>query len=488
MDAPRKNNSEVFEGADEYQAERRPGSDKNAGYTGTLKKAPRGGRSQDCSDHHDDGAPAATLGQMDLAEPQQRSAASRRVRGCIATIMPNGGFLSGVFNLAGSSLGAGILGLPNAMHASGWVLGTIYLVVIYLLTIYSMRIIAIVAVKTGLQSYEITARVLFGRGGDIFVAVVMFIKCFGACIAYVICVSDVWRAFLNDDRVPEYCRSDQFRRIITSITFLLTMLPLSLPKHINSLRFVSLIGVTFIIFFACCVIAHSVINGMPGFHNNEMIPFRTGNSPIRGLSLIMFSFLAQSNAYEVGREMKPKLTVRRMETQVAISMLICTILYFLTGFFGYADLGNSVSSSLLPRYAPLKDIYFLVAYLGILAKLAVAYALHLFPARDSVLHLLGWDLDSVAWWKNAVLCTLIAFVSLLAGLFIPNVNVVFSGLGSITGSFIAFIFPSYFMMYAGGFAWKKTPMFDYIGTWVLLVSGCFTFCFGTIFFLYDLVT
>ncbi|CAG9573890.1 putative amino acid permease [Leishmania major strain Friedlin] len=402
-------------------------------------------------------------------------------------VIPPGGFASGVFNLAGSSLGAGILGLPYAFDTSGIVMGTIYLIVIYLLTVYSVRLLAIVYGKTGIRSYELTARILFGRGGDIFTAVIMFIKCMGACIAYVICINDLWHAFLNDDRVQGYYRSVSFQRILTSATFLLLMLPLSLPRQINSLRYVSLFGVAFVLYFVVCVVIHSATHGLKeGITSKGLRLFNTGNRAIQGLGQFVFAFLCQSNAYQVFNE-TPKPSVRFFELQVLVSMLICTAFYWVTGFFGYCDFGDKVGSSLLRMYRPLTDYYFAVAYFGLVVKLCVAFALHILPSRDSVHHLIGWDLRTVAWWKNAVLCTFLSLVSLLCGLFIPNVNTVFGLLGSFTGGFIAFVFPALFFIYSGGYELKKVGYYNYFGAIVLLICGVTIICFGTTATIYGVV-
>ncbi|TPP45388.1 Transmembrane amino acid transporter family protein [Leishmania donovani] len=355
-------------------------------------------------------------------------------------VIPPGGFASGVFNLAGSSLGAGILGLPYAFDTSGIVMGTIYLIVIYLLTVYSVRLLAIVYGKTGIRSYELTARILFGRGGDIFTAVIMFIKCMGACIAYVICINDLWHAFLNDDRVQGYYRSVSFQRVLTS----------------------------------------------EGITSKGLRLFNTGNRAIQGLGQFVFAFLCQSNAYQVFNE-TPKPSVRFFELQVLVSMLICTVFYWVTGFFGYCDFGDKVGSSLLRMYRPLTDYYFAVAYVGLVVKLCVAFALHILPSRDSVHHLIGWDLHTVAWWKNAVLCTFLSLVSLLCGLFIPNVNTVFGLLGSFTGGFIAFVFPALFFIYSGGYELKKVGYYNYFGAIVLLICGVTIICFGTTATIYGVV-
>lgn len=402
-------------------------------------------------------------------------------------IMPSGGYLSGIFNLAGSSLGAGILALPSAMHTSGIIMGTIYLIVIFLLTVFSLRILALAATKTGIKSYEGMARQLFGRGGDVFTAIVMFVKCFGACVAYVICVSDLWGAFLSDDRVTGYYKTTSFRRVITSVTFVVLMLPLSLPKNINSLRYVSMVGVSFILFFVICVIIHSATHGLKEpIKDKNLVLFRTGTPAIRGLGMYMFAYLCQSNMFEVWNEMKPAPSVRKMELECFVGMLICTFLYWMTGFFGYMDFGDKVASSLLGMYRPLTDYYFAVAYIGLVVKLCVAFALHILPCRDAVHHLIGWNLWTVAWWKNAVLCAFLSLISLLLGLFINDVNIVFGLLGSLTGGFIAFVFPSLFFMYCGDFTLKQRGWYDYFGTYLLLYSGVCVICFGTISTIYQM--
>uniref|UniRef100_A0A0A9XGR0 Sodium-coupled neutral amino acid transporter 1 n=1 Tax=Lygus hesperus TaxID=30085 RepID=A0A0A9XGR0_LYGHE len=107
------------------------------------------------------------------------------------SVVPDGGFVSGVFNLAGGSIGGGILGIPNGFKTSGLAMGTIYLIVIFLLTVYSMRIMGMAAKKTGIKTYEKMGGQLFGRGGDIFIAAIMFVKCYGSCISYIISIGDL---------------------------------------------------------------------------------------------------------------------------------------------------------------------------------------------------------------------------------------------------------------------------------------------------------
>ncbi|ORC86406.1 amino acid permease, partial [Trypanosoma theileri] len=177
----------------------------------------------------------------------------------------------------------------------------------------------------------------------------------------------------------------------------------------------------------------------------------------------------------------------QMTYQTAASMLLLTVFYWLTGFFGYVEFGPEVGSSVLKMYRPLHDVAMAIAYVGVVIKLCVAFSLHILPCRDSLHHLLGWSLDTVAWWKNALLCAFFSCIALVAGLFIPDVSVVFGLLGSFSGSFIGFVFPALFYMYAGDFNIKSVGILMYLSTYALLFAGVVVICFGTTSTIYGMI-
>lgn len=73
--------------------------------------------------------------------------------------------------------------------------------------------------------------------------------------------------------------------------------------------------------------------------------------------------------------------------------MVCYTLYILVCIFGYFDFGskNLSGKSILKMYKPLKDIYVLVAYVGVMIKLCVAYALQSNGARNSIYYMIGWQ-------------------------------------------------------------------------------------------------
>lgn len=406
-------------------------------------------------------------------------------------IVPHGGVLSNSYNLAAVTLGSGVIALPSSFQATGVITSIIVLVVITLSTIYSVYIMMQAADKTGrrMYSYEALARGLLGRGWDYLAAFHMWMFCFGSCVSYVISTGDLLSRATDDPSVNSFVRSTWGNRVLVIMIWCCVMLPLSIPKEINSLRYFSIVGVSCMMYFVI-IIVHSAMNGFENgkpIHDIKM--FKSGNTALVGFSNFLFAFLAQTNVFEVARE-TPNPTPRRVTIDMAVSQTICCVLYIFAGLFGYLDFGEKITDSILLYYNVRSDAKVAIAYVGIAVKMCVGFAICMQPSRDAVYYCLGWhfpmfkDIRTVPFWLNAAICTFMSVVALVLGIFIPSVNIVFGLVGSFCGGFLGFIFPALFVMYAGNWGLKQVGWFHYTATYLLLIAGVIAVVFGTVAAIY----
>ncbi|CAG9576667.1 putative amino acid permease [Leishmania major strain Friedlin] len=394
-------------------------------------------------------------------------------------LVPYGGLVSTGLNLASSSIGAGIIALPYAFNASGLVMAIIYMLMIAYLTIYSYYLLGQVGTKTGLRNYEQIVRALLGPGADYFLAFCMWFLSFGGEVSYVISVKDVLTAFLEDaDNTPAFLLNIWGQRLLTFLVWLVAMLPLCLPKEINSLRYFSCVAIVFIVYFVIAMVVHSAQNGLRADPRPEIRMFTTGNTAVSAMSTFIFAFLSQLNAYESYEEMSNP-TPLRLTLGATISVGIVFVLYFFAGLFGYLDFGAEMTGSALKKYTPVKDVMMGIGYVGILFKLCVGFGLHMIPVRDAIYHCVRVDVHMFPWWKNACVCAFMALLSLVAGLFIPSINVVFGLVGGFSGGFIGFIYPSFMVMYSGNWSLSSVGWFHYLSTYFLLIVGVVGVVWGT---------
>ncbi|EKF32738.1 amino acid transporter, putative,amino acid permease, putative [Trypanosoma cruzi marinkellei] len=406
-----------------------------------------------------------------------------RAKAFAGIVVPYGGLISSVFNLASVCVGAGILGLPAAANSSGLVMAFIYLLAITCFAIYSLHVLGKTMEKTGLRTFESMAKQLVGNRFDYFVALVRWVNSFGSTIAYVISVGDILQPILtNASGTPDFLRRTEGRRLLTAAVWALVMLPLVLPKKVNSLRYVSTFAVAFVVYFVIMLVIQSARSGLVNLHGEggESIKlFNTGNAAIRGLGVFMFSFVCQINCYEVYWEMK-KRSVKNFTIYSAIAMLLCLVLYILTVFFGYAQFGSGVNNSILLMYNPVSDPMVMAGYAGMLVKLCAAYALQTMACRNAIYHCISWEVETLPYWKHFIAVIVLSTVVLLCGLFIPNINTVFGLVGAICGGFLSFIFPALFYLYSGNWTLRSVGLFDYISTYALLIAGVVGVVFGTV--------
>ncbi|KEG11412.1 putative amino acid transporter, putative,amino acid permease [Trypanosoma grayi] len=395
----------------------------------------------------------------------------------LCTVIPHGGVLSNSFNLASASLGAGIITLPWAFRATGVLVGTVYLILMTIFTVYTVTIIGYVMQKTGFRAFEQMSRGVLGRGADYFMALVMGVSCFGAALAYVIATGSLITPILQrSPGIPEFLRTETGIRVMTCVVWFFGMLTLVIPKKINTLRYFSAVGVGFVVYFAITVVIHSCRNGLP--KRSEVKLVTKGNSAIEGLGVFVFSYLCHAVAYQVYYEMHVP-SVSSLLLCTSLSMTACSVLYWLAGFFGYMEFGDSIEESVLYMFDPVDEPMMMVAYIGLIIKLCVSYALNMIPCRNTVYYALGWDLDQLPYWKHIAVVTLISVIVLVCGLFVPRISTALNLAGAVCGGFIGFIYPVYFYMYSGGWTPANVGWFHYVMTYLTLIVGVVSVVFGT---------
>ncbi|CCW59553.1 unnamed protein product [Phytomonas sp. EM1] len=401
-------------------------------------------------------------------------------------IIPHGSILSGSFNLASITLGAGVLSLPYAFSIGGIVMATLYLLIFTAFTVLSVVLIVEASERTGLRSFEKLALGLFGRGGNIFAALVMWLLCFGGATGFIIAVGDIFKVLMNHDSIPDFFKSSNGRRCLQCLVWVFFMLPVALPKYINSLRYVSAVGVSFVFFFVFCVTGYSiescVRNGLP----EGLMMARTGNTAVVALAIFIFAFICQCNCLKIYYEMHHR-TVARMALSAALSCCICMVMYFLIGFFGYVYIGPKIDGNIILYINPYENYIFFICFAGMIIKLVASFAQTMMACRTALFQVMNWDVETMPYWKHTIFAGSFATAGLILGLFVPNVSMVFGLAGALCGGFIGFVLPALFVMYAGGWSLKSEGLFMYIATYILLLFGVVGIVFGTTCTIYGMV-
>lgn len=399
-------------------------------------------------------------------------------------LLPHGGMAASGFNLASATLGAGTLALPSAMAGAGGVLGCLFLICCFAGTVYAIRLLVITLEVTGYNTYEELARKLVGPWFEKLTAALIVLFCWGITIVYVVAMGDILDPLRQIDGFPEVFQGQWGLRLMTVIFWGAFMLPLSLAKEINTLRYASLVGMGATAVLVIAVIVHSSKDSETS--RSQLNAANGSVNMVLALPVIIFSYCCQTNAFEIYAELKDR-SVNRMTLVSGISMAACTAIYIIVGVAGAMEFGDNTNGNILKNYSsPTKTPYIAFAFICMSLTLTMAFPICIFPTRDAVLQMLGYRTAYLTPdYVRLPVSGLLATTSVIVGLFVPGVSVLFGLLGGICGSTLAFIWPSLFAMRTGKWTVENVGRVNVVAAWVLLVAGVLSGILGTAVSIYQ---
>ncbi|XP_022995765.1 amino acid transporter AVT6D [Cucurbita maxima] len=380
-----------------------------------------------------------------------------------------------VFNVSTSIIGAGIMSIPFALKILGIIPALLLIAFVAFLTDISVEILVRFTHSGDSTTYAGVMKESFGPIGSIATQVCVMITNLGGLIIYQIIIGDVFSGNKEGEKmhlgVLQEWFGDQWwnaRGFSILFTAVFILLPLVLFRRVDSLRFSSFISVVLAVVF---VGISSVMAIMAIVHGKtksaRLIPKLDKDTSVFDLftavPVIVTAFTFHFNVHPISSELaKPS----NMIIAVRIALLLCAVIYFAIGIFGYLLFGESLMSDILMNFDESGDAG--GAVLNDVVRLS--YAVHLmlvFPLQNLPLRL---NINEFLFPKKAPLGTdrtrfvaitmpLLVFSSLAAIAF-PNIWYIFQFMGSTSATCLAFIFPGAIALRdVNGISTKKDKVF-----------------------------
>lgn len=398
-----------------------------------------------------------------------------------------GGLISSAFNLSSATCGAGVLALPYAMQHCGTVTGTLTLIFVCNLTIYSVFLLTKVSALTKLMTYEELAIDLVGPITEKVTATIIVVFCWGVAVMYIVMMGDFIVPLFEAVGLSHKVH----RRTAMVLFWALVMFPLSLARRIQTLRYASIIGTVSTLLLAGALVDRFVQERRedanrprldPGRHTLPRAPLARWDSGLIGaLTTFVFSYCCQPVAPRIYEELKDR-SVKRMSVCTVYSMTAVTLIYIITGVFGAMSFGDSVKPNILVNFSShLDSPPARLAYFGIVVSLTMAFPMTIFPTRDSVVMAMGYHAEAnpAPVWLSRTIAGLLALLALLIGIALPNIRVLFDVLGGVCGGSLSFLLPALFALRSGYWTTAEVGWRHMASTWLTLVFGVVVCGLGT---------
>jgi len=98
--------------------------------------------------------------------------------------MEQGSIRGSIFALCAVAIGAGVLSLPYVLKMSGWVLGTLLIIIGAVSGYYSMYMILVRSIESNCKNFSELAMKAGGKGLTVLLQISILSFMFGACVSY----------------------------------------------------------------------------------------------------------------------------------------------------------------------------------------------------------------------------------------------------------------------------------------------------------------
>ena len=393
-------------------------------------------------------------------DPEDPYAAESEATGGAHVASAGGTITSSAANLAQSALGAGTLGMAGVVMSAGAAVSVFFLVATAITSVMAAWILVKVSDKMDRVTYEDIAMAVGGKALRNITAFTIALLTWGVEIIYIIAVGAAVKPFVAN---VHFWGSDRGCQLITFFLWLGVMLPLSLMKRINQLRYASAIGLVTLLLI---VVALS----LEADRNRNTIPMSVGKlSAVTALPNIFFSYCVQPNTFQIYRDLTQR-SPGRMVVALALALSFSSAVYIAAGLSGAIAFGTATQSLVLANFHDIIARPFqAVALAGYTFTLLVSYPVVVFPPRDAIIQVVfGYsNVEEFPEKKRLALCLAIATSSLVVGTFFQNFGAAMDVIGGICSALAAFVFPAVFALRCNLF--ESLP--GRVGAWTLAILG-----------------
>lgn len=353
------------------------------------------------------------------------------------------GMMAGVANMANSILGAGIIGLPYALKNAGFFTGTGMVIILGIVTDWSIRLIALNSKMTGQRTYIGILEHCFGFPGKAAVSFFQFTFAFGGMCAFGVIVGDTIPPVLST-LFPLISKSEWFsflfsRSFVISFFTLVVSYPLSLYRDIGKLSKASALALIsmVIIVFSVALGGPSVDSKLKGNPSARWTFVQSGI--IEAIGVISFAFVCHHNSLLIYGSLRTP-TLDRFAQVTHVSTILSVVACLVMSFSGYLTFTDRTEANILNNFPP-GDLAINIARVCFGLNMFTTLPLECFVCRETIETFFYTD-EMFNLTRHVVYTTLLVGSGMLFSLATCDLGVVLELTGGFAAAALAYVFPA----------------------------------------------
>mmetsp|Transcript_77715 Transcript_77715/g.95207 ORF Transcript_77715/g.95207 Transcript_77715/m.95207 type:complete len:464 (-) Transcript_77715:451-1842(-) len=414
--------------------------------------------------------------------------------GSIISSFRRGGVIPTAICLSKAAIGAGVLSVSVHSAEVGAVYQLLCLLLGGVLTIFSIRMIAMASIETQRWSFEDVCEELFHPAMSLFTGFINACVCLGSAAGYLIVCGQVF--------VVIFQANDQARNLFVVLMGVFVCCPLALARHVGFMRHLAAMSVAALILLVITVGWYLSVYGIDESISTENFLFGPGEATVftymNSINNLVFAYNNQFNVPQLTGELSPEPSTKGMTKVSMMSTGISFLLYGSVSILGVLAFGvaDGQKDSLILDLMPVrKEVHVMISLVAVLFSVLTCFQFHIFPVRQflafNVRKLRGRGADSektdvsccgrslTRWYDIIGALASVALVILIA-VIITSLRAMLDFIGAFGAAYISYVVPPLWIIAirrrAENFSWFSVEILFCL---VFLLLGIFLFVFGT---------
>lgn len=341
-------------------------------------------------------------------------------------------------NMINSIVGSGVIGIPYALKQSGFLFGTFLLILVAVITDYSILLLVQGGKLSNTDTYQDVVLVAFGRPGFYLLTVLQFLYPFIAMISYQVIIGDtITKCFLRVG--GDYLEGTVLvnRHFCIFLTTLVVTLPLSLYRDVAKLSKWAFLAMILIVFIIVCICIR-----IPDFSEVRatadawsLFDYNFAQS----IGIMTFAYMCHHNTFLIHQSLENP-TEKRFQIVTHFSFLFSLLIMLLIGVLGYVTFTGYTQGDLLENYCRTDDLMN-VARLCFAVTIMLTYPLECFVVRHVFENAFFAVTEKVPMWRHLTVTISVAAATLLISMTTDCLGIVLTFNGVVVACPLAFIIP-----------------------------------------------
>ncbi|XP_067648813.1 putative sodium-coupled neutral amino acid transporter 11 [Haliotis asinina] len=350
------------------------------------------------------------------------------------------------FNFINSIIGSGIIGMPFALRQAGFGLGIVLIVVVALVTDYSIFLLIEAGHLSNTDSYQDMVLVAFGRPGFYVLTVLQFLYPFIAMVSYNVIIGDtltkivLWLGGEEETVIHSVLGNRQF---IIFISTLIITLPLSLYRNIARLGKWAFLSILLIVFIMVSVVIKLAIFAKNIEPTEGAWQFANYNIT-QAIGIMAFAYMCHHNTFLIHSSLENPTTQRWgfvTHFSVIFAMFMCLVL----GIVGYLSFTGLTQGDLLENYCH-DDILMNIVRIAFAVTIMLTYPVECFVTREVVENAVFPANPPTPLWRHITITVIIVFLTGAVSMATDCLGIVLELNGVLAAAPLAYIIPALSVM------------------------------------------